>query len=177
MVNRTFTVEMYVENGVQKVHISTDGASGCNYIIYDIDDVGQLVANYIKDYEEESTPDWTIHYIPDETDVPSVINAHTHGISEHYDHMDLQMVIGSPNEVTTILNNFGERIRDGERFKDGDVANILTIGHGCTSILMKEFKECGRPVLRLVVADPCGRFPDDEDCSEPFNRQLMDISK
>lgn len=174
MVNRTFTVEMYVEDGVQKVFISTDGASGYKRVIYDINDVGRHVVNYIKDYDEEIL-DWAIHYVPDATDVPSVVNAHTHGISEHYGHMDLQMVIGTPDEVAFVLNYFGRKIRDGEHFKDGDIVNVPIKCHSSMTILMKEFKECGRPVLRLVVADGYGKFPDDEDCFRSYKLQLIDF--
>lgn len=53
MMNRMFSVELYEREGVQEVFISTDGASGASYKVGSLDEVGCLVTNYIKDYENE----------------------------------------------------------------------------------------------------------------------------
>lgn len=53
MMNRMFTVELFEEDGVQKVYLGTDGASGASYELESLDEIGELVTDYVKDYEDE----------------------------------------------------------------------------------------------------------------------------
>ena len=49
-INRSFEIELYDEDGKQYIHLSTDGASGCKYLISDTMEIGERVADYIYDY-------------------------------------------------------------------------------------------------------------------------------
>lgn len=138
-----------------------------------------MVVDYIKAYQATDKYRWNIHYVPDVSELLGVpnpcpfINAHTHGIYEHFKHKDLQMVIGSPDEVALILNFIGGLIEAGVRFNDGDSASLDINGTHEDEIRVKfkEFTECGRPVLRVILADKDGKFPDDDTCGSPFRYQ------
>ena len=58
MINREFVVELYEEEGVQKIHLSTDGSSGTSYELESLDDIGELVTDYVKDYENEENQEY-----------------------------------------------------------------------------------------------------------------------
>lgn len=172
-MNKVFRVEFYEQDGGQKVYISTAGAPGCDYKVNNIGEIGSALGKYIKKLPKEPEKHkWTIHYVPDELQDSHLVNAHTHGIYKEYNHNDLQMVIGSPEQVAFILNKFGDLIRSGLRFSDGDTVKI-DIFDDCkpTSIFFKEFTECGRPVLRLILLDDNGNLPDNEECAEPYKYQ------
>ena len=52
MIERTYEVEIYSENGETKVYISADGASGCKYKVDSPADVGKCLADYISNFDE-----------------------------------------------------------------------------------------------------------------------------
>ncbi len=81
-------------------------------------------------------------------------NIHTHGMSENFNHPDLQLVIGLPEHTTNgILHNFADRIKAGEKFKAGDRVSKIV---GKYDVLLVEREECGRKVLRIILPDPKG---------------------
>lgn len=123
--------------------------------------------------------DWIIHLVSNdapcaccgktENKFPVYIcNAHTHGM-ERYNHLDFQIVLDIPAEdVGYLLNTMGERVRAGEKFKDGDVVKGLFLD--CDVRLMR-IKETGRDVLRLIIPDSRNRFPGDAGCKYPYSQQ------
>lgn len=114
--------------------------------------------------------DWHIHYVTDASDIVGIINAHTHGL-EKYDQMDLQIVLeGGPKSVQHTLNILGQLVQSGTRFNDGDEFCVIP----GIKIRFKKYRETGRDVLRAIIADNEGLFPDDEDCSAPWCYQQHD---
>lgn len=56
MKERTYIVEVYEENGKDMVFIATDlsnrtSATGCKYEVNSPEEVGQYLADYIKNYD------------------------------------------------------------------------------------------------------------------------------
>ena len=117
--------------------------------------------------------DWIIHYILDDPGpYPYLFNAHTHGM-EKYRHPDFQMVLNLPQEhICYLLNTMGMRVQGGENFHDGDM--VSGIYEDC-SIRLKKVRETGRDVLRLIIPDKHNRFPEDENCMEPYRHQELEM--
>ena len=45
------------------------------------------------------------------------------------------------------------------------------------SVYMKEFAECNRKVLRVIIPDKHNRFPEDENCMYPHSIQLLETER
>lgn len=98
-------------------------------------------------------------------------NAHTHGM-EKYDHPDFQMVLQLPfEEIGRILNWLGLRVQAGERFNPGDY--VSGIYEDC-QIRLDEYEETGRNVLRVIIPDKFGIFPENPECMEIYKLQLLE---
>lgn len=129
--------------------------------------------------------DWMIHIVANgakcdccetvEDSFPQYMcNAHTHGM-EQYGHLDFQVVLSmEPKIIGYLLNSMGEKVRNGERFKSGDM--ISGLFEDCPVKLI-EIEETGRNVLRLIIPDSQNRFPEEEDCTYPYNNQLSFSTK
>jgi hypothetical protein len=92
-----------------------------------------------------------------------------------YGHPDFQIVLNYPNEeIGRILNTLGLRVQAGERFKDGDF--VGGIYEDCM-VRMKEFTECERKVLRVIIPDKQNRFPEDNECTYPHIVQLLETEQ
>ena len=124
--------------------------------------------------------DWIIHLVTngaceecgkeEGSFFPYTCNAHTHGM-ERYQHMDFQMVLFlPPQEIGRILNTMGMRVQSGERFKAGDY--VSGIYEDC-QIRLDAFEETGRMVLRVVIPDKYGRFPEDVACMDTYKLQQV----
>ncbi len=128
----------------------------------------------------KKTIDWVIHLVANRTCsecgkkengfLPYTCNAHTHGM-ERYEHLDFQVVLFlPPNEIARILNTMGLRVQNGERFRAGDY--VSGIYEDCP-IRLDAFEETGRTVLRVVIPDKYGVFPEDENCMETYKLQQL----
>lgn len=101
---------------------------------------------------------------------PYICNAHTHGMSQ-YDHLDFQMVLqASQEEIGYVLNEFGRRVRSGQRFQAGDLVEGIFLD---CPVRLDAFEECGRTVLRVIIPDGKNRFPEDPDCAYPYSFQTL----
>ena len=102
--------------------------------------------------------------------IEGACNAHTHGM-EAYDHKDFQVVLNyNPGIIGYILNTLGERVRNGEKFKHGDLVEGIFLD---CPIRLDEYEETGRTVLRVIVPDKNNVFPDEEGCMEGYKIQLL----
>ena len=129
--------------------------------------------------------DWIIHLVANGVECEDcgeqehsfhayLCNAHTHGM-EKYHHMDFQMVLHLPAaEICRILNTLGLRVQKGEQFYDG--AYVSGIYEDC-NIRLQEFEETGRKVLRVIIPDAKNIFPENTDCAEPYNLQLLETDE
>lgn len=130
----------------------------------------------------DKSVDWIIHLVAngvvcevcgktENSFIPGFCNAHTHGM-EKYGHLDFQMVLRCQDaEITYILNSLGRAVQNGARFSDGQY--VTGIFEDC-AIQLKEFKECDRTVLRVIIPDKNNRFPDEFGCQLPYALQLME---
>lgn len=97
-------------------------------------------------------------------------NAHTHGM-ENYGHQDFQFVLYlDPKTIMYLLNSMGLRVQGGERFKAGDIVSNIIEGY---DIRLDEFEETGRKVLRVIVPNAGGLFPDDAGCENTYRLQSL----
>jgi hypothetical protein len=108
-----------------------------------------------------------VHFIHDH--IPQ--DYHTHGLVESFNHLDVQIVLSIPNDIAMyILHSFVALLKKGDRFRDGDIVKgILANDY---DIKLWQTVETGRPVLRMLLPDKSGRFPDDSDCSLRFKNQF-----
>lgn len=113
---------------------------------------------------------WFIHLVTGDGFAPGTCNAHTHGMGK-YGHQDFQFVIELPEEhIGNILGGLCDRVKDGERFKAGDmVSDVFT---DCDARL-DEFEEDGRIVLRVVVPDTNYLLPEYPECEWPYSMQSL----
>lgn len=125
-------------------------------------------------------PDWVIHLVAngacdkcgkeENSFLPYTCNAHTHGM-ERYGHPDFQLVLFLPSEeIGRILNTMGMRVQSGERFKAGDY--VSGIYEDC-QIRLDTFEETGRTVLRVIIPDKHGVFPENENCMDIYKLQQL----
>lgn len=128
----------------------------------------------------KKTIDWDIHLVSnracsecgkDENGfLPYTCNAHTHGM-ERYGHLDFQVVLFlPPHEIARILNTMGLRVQNGERFQAGDYVSGI---YADCPIRLDAFEETGRTVLRVVIPDKYGLFPEDESCMGTYKLQQL----
>ena len=99
-----------------------------------------------------------------------ICNAHTHGM-DRYGHQDFQLVIHmAPQDMGYVLNTLGLRVQAGERFKAGNLVEGIFLD---CPVRLDEFEETGRKVLRVIIPDASNRFPEDPECTYPYNYQLI----
>lgn len=115
---------------------------------------------------------WIIHGI---TDMQSVFpgkeyigNFHTHGLTDYNNQRELCLVLAFPMDTaTSLLNNMGIRVAKGETvFTEGIRTDILENG---MDVQLLSFDN--DPTLYVILPDPKGKLPLDEDCEEPFKYQ------
>lgn len=108
-----------------------------------------------------------IHYIFN----GEVINFHTHGLVESFNHVDFQIAFNIPPDVAmSIMHTIVDKLRKGKRFKGGDIVEeVIANGY---NVKLWQTVECGRPVLRLLLPDKVGRFPDEAECAEAYKVQM-----
>lgn len=117
--------------------------------------------------------DWYIHFVTDRSGPGYSRNYHTHGMDQFDDHLDFQIVLDiEPMHAMLLLNMLGERVKAGERFRDGDVIRKFVNEYDGR---LKEFVETGRPVLRLIVPDKHHRFPGDPGCEKMYRYQTQSM--
>lgn len=128
-----------------------------------------------KQWESEKMSEhgWIIHYVGADENSPTGLNIHTHGLQETYDHLDLQVVLPIPQQIVQpILHTIVDRIKDGEKFGDGDTIENV-IGNGLT-VKMVSANENNRPVLRVIFPDQTGSC-DSWAMKDPYLRQYGDL--
>ena len=130
---------------------------------------------------KKQKPNWFIHLVTNgpclcgcgniETSfLPNLCNAHTHGM-EKYNHPDFQVVLRyEASHIGYILNTFGEMVRSGREFHAGEM--VHDIYEDCP-VRLDEYEETGRTVLRIIIPDMNGRFPEDDNCDEMYKLQLL----
>ncbi|HYE68407.1 MAG TPA: DUF4262 domain-containing protein [Anaerovoracaceae bacterium] len=110
---------------------------------------------------------YVIHLVVGDTSSPNNTNYHTHGLPEKCGHADLQICLNiKPELAQDILNGAVELIEEGQKFEAGkEYDRVLGGGYKVKFI---EAMESNRPVLRLVIPNPEGKFT-----GSPYADQLI----
>lgn len=112
---------------------------------------------------------WMAHYVPDE-ELP--MNIHTHGLKENFNHTDIQIVMRFRPEVAqTLLHLIVREIEAGKKYETGQLYDDLFN----MPFEFKKAMECDRLVLRMIIPDPNGFFPNDPNVEEEYKKQYMNI--
>ena len=120
---------------------------------------------------------WIIHGVYDTEqcfkerdgeDHPFMGNYHTHGLNEYNNQRELCLVLALPEDTATgLLNDMGLRVANNETvFTEGIRTDILENG---MDVQLLSFDN--DPTLYVILPDPKGKLPSDEDCEEPFKYQ------
>lgn len=107
---------------------------------------------------------WVAHAL---TDAPLI---HTHGLLEHFDHLDLEIRLAvSPQQRYDLLAPLAEAVKAGCRFTTSEEDTTVF------SVPIRFVIRCesGRSVLRAIFPDPEGRFPGDPGWLSAWADQLV----
>lgn len=124
--------------------------------------------------------DWMIHYVQEHdceicgkheensTGFTAFANIHTHGLDKHgHKELCIPLDIGF-HLAGTILNNCGACIKvDNKKYVPGFDDSVIKN----LPVLFHEFENSD--TLYMILPDPNGKFPDDEGCEFPYNKQLL----
>ncbi len=106
--------------------------------------------------------------------LPCFFNAKTHGM-DRYGHKEFQIVLQIDHKmVTYILNSLGVRVQTGKKFQSGDSVSEILQGY---DIRLQEFFEGEESVLRVLLPDPNGKFPDDAECDCIYSMQNLPLKE
>ena len=83
-------------------------------------------------------------------------------------------VYANPKDISYILNTLGMRVKNGERFKAGDMVSGIFLD---CDVRLDEFQECDRKVLRVIIPDGKNRFPEDPACDYPYSFQTLPLEQ
>jgi hypothetical protein len=111
---------------------------------------------------------WLVHFVyPDENN--RLANIHTHVFEESWGHLDIQIVLPIEEKIAHyLLTNIADRVKQNEKFEVGKLYDKIINNFQVYFVLRKE-KD--RTVLRLILPDALGKFPNDKDCAEFYNEQ------
>lgn len=114
--------------------------------------------------------DWIIHYVQNDD---GTINAHTHGLKEQYNHKELQLALRYPMEdVCYILNSIGDKIATGNSYVAGEYLDFVYVDVLVRLDARKD--DMGNDILRVIVPDDNGYWPEDIRCQEGYKEQLRE---
>lgn len=117
-----------------------------------------------------NTHGWYVHYIPEDE---NLVNIHTHGLFEKFDHDDFQIVVPLPEKTAQVIfKTFLDRIKGGEKFKSADVVEHIITNY---SVKLIDAIESNRTVLRIILPDKFGKL-DKISMESPFHLQYCGIS-
>jgi hypothetical protein len=128
-----------------------------------------LEAMHVRHDELMKKYGWMVHFVTPDDDYPFNVNIHTHGFTEKFKHMDIQICAPiSPAIAQGIMNNIAKRIEEGNKFKENKKYKDIIERF---PVLMCHATENGREVLRIVFPDKHGSFD-----GEFTKKQMKDIN-
>lgn len=116
---------------------------------------------------------FAIHYVPElHMDGCRAVNVHTHGFRETWDHPDLQIVVPlDPDVCRGIFWAVADRVKEGEEFRDGQVAERVIGGGLRVKFVAVQSDEPARPLMRILLPGPNGVLPGEEGCDPAWEFQ------
>lgn len=130
--------------------------------------------------EVKDVIDWVIHYVQghdceicgkhNENPIgfTGFANIHTHGLNEH-NHKELCIPLDIGFKLSeTILNQCGIRIKlEHKKYVPGKDYSVIQN----LPVLFYEFDDSD--TLYMIMPDPNGKFPEDDGCEFPYNKQIL----
>ena len=99
-------------------------------------------------------------------------NVHTEGMNR-YQHPEFQVILKLPPAlIHYLLKELMKKVADGKQFQSGDLVEDL-LPH--VPIRLDTYQMYGPEVLRVIIPDKRGRFPEDEKCDFWFKLQAAHI--
>jgi hypothetical protein len=131
---------------------------------------------------------WFVNMIAGDSDGPGF--AYSFGLYQEFQHPEI-IVFGLDSAIMhAIINDAGDQIRKGARFREGDVTGELLRGYNCAfrqvntlqyhdtcSWAVWFYGNSDFPVLQLFWPDKKGRFPWDEDFTDSMRELQPDLSQ
>lgn len=115
---------------------------------------------------------WVVHYVH-ATAPGEAFSYHTHGVLESFGHPDLEITLPlEPKMVHPIICDMVEQIKEGRKFEAGNKYDKVLRGFMVKAIVASDE---GRPLIRILLPDPKGRFPGDKKCDSTYEKQLTGI--
>jgi hypothetical protein len=131
---------------------------------------------------------WFVTTIAEDETGPSF--AYSFGLYEEFKHPELIVFGIHPAIMHQLINNAGELIKSGNRYRDGDVVPGLLEGFTCAlrSVNPQRYLEtcawavwfyehASFPVLQMFWPDKGGRFPWDAGFTESLRGRQPDLSQ
>ncbi|GGG18207.1 DUF4262 domain-containing protein [Paenibacillus abyssi] len=113
-----------------------------------------------------------IHFVLDDQ-VGAGANYHTHGLEQSFGHPDLQCTLPiTPEIIQSVFHTIVDRIKAGERFVAEQLYEKVITNY---PVEFKEANEFGRKVLRLLLPDEKGLFPNDPMCNPVYKEQAKGV--
>lgn len=102
---------------------------------------------------------WYSHFVMRGNGCQDWVNYHTHGLAEHYGHLDFQLVLPiEPSSLHDLATRLVERVKKGERFVDGMRARGILKNYDVLLVKMSETRRIDRHVLRVILPDKDGNL-------------------
>lgn len=100
---------------------------------------------------------WYAHFVSNDPRCPYSTNLHTHNLMEKFGHKDLQICLNiAPQVGHAIFVTIIDEIKKGKKFEAGKEYDEIFDG-GFKAKFIDAF-ETGRPVLRVLVPGPDGKY-------------------
>jgi hypothetical protein len=111
---------------------------------------------------------WFSHIVLDDPDYPHGVNIHTHGMSESFNHKDIQICLPlDPKIAHWVFVTIYTRIKDGFIFTTGvEYDNVLEN----YNVKFIDAFEGDRYVLRLILPSPKGEYDKESPYKEQFTK-------
>lgn len=126
--------------------------------------------------------DWIIHYVtehapcsmcgkeptPEYYGFPGFANIHTHGLMKHNNQREICIALDiGMDTAKNLINSMGvEVLYDRTVYTEGIRSDVL---NGDFDVKFISFD--GDPTLYMILPDPHNKFPGDEDCEAPYDKQ------
>jgi hypothetical protein len=102
---------------------------------------------------------WYSHLILPEYVGQKWVNYHTHGLPEHYGHLDFQIVLPVDGDTLhKLATRLVDRVKQGERFASGMHVSGIIEDYDVLLVKMTETQNTQHPVLRVILPDKDGNL-------------------
>ena len=102
---------------------------------------------------------WYSHFVFTAADRHRRVTYHTHGLPEHYGHLDFQLVLPlDVDALHALATTLVDRVKRGERFVAGMRVSGVIKKHDVLLVQTTETRSTPRSVLRVILPDTNGNL-------------------